>query len=310
VGRVFFVADALVSQSVLRISDELAMPELPEVETMVRGIRPHVEGRRIGRVLLCPCERKPILLEPGFEEMAARAAGRKISRVWRRAKRVVLTLDSGDAFVIEPRMTGLMLLEDPPSVEHLRIEWQLAGRIDYRSVWFWDRRGLGTVRLLDQQQQEEVLGLCNLGPDALDTTVADWQAICHNSPTPIKVLMLNQKKVAGIGNLYASEILHLSRIHPETPARDLSRGMLARLAENTVSVLELAIRYEGSTLSDGTYRNALNKAGGYQNAHRVYDREGEQCPTCLRSRIVRIVQSQRSTFFCRSCQRRSRGSVR
>lgn len=282
------------------------MPELPEVETMVRGIRPHVEGRRIRRVLRCPCERKPILLEPEFEQMAARAEGQKITRVWRRAKRVVVTLASGDAFVIEPRMTGLMLLQDPPSVEHLRIEWELAGRSEYRSVWFWDRRGLGTVRLLDPQQQDDVLGSTNLGPDALDMTVENWQTICRNSPTPIKVLMLNQKKVAGIGNLYASEILHLSQIHPETPARKLSRQKLARLAENTIAVLELAIRYEGSTLSDGTYRNALNKAGGYQNAHRVYDREGELCTTCQRSAIVRMVQSQRSTFFCRTCQRRPR----
>jgi formamidopyrimidine-DNA glycosylase len=282
------------------------MPELPEVETMVRGIRTHVEGRKIRRLLRCPCERKPILLEPDFEEMVARAEGRKIVRVWRRAKRVVMSLDSDDAFVIEPRMTGLMLLEDPPSVGHLRLEWQLAGRSNYRSVWFWDRRGLGTVRLLDPQQQEDVLGLGDLGPDALETTVYDWEAICHKSPTPIKVLMLNQKKVAGIGNLYASEILHLSRIHPDTPARNISRQKLQRLAENTVAVLELAIRYEGSTLSDGTYRNALNKAGGYQNAHRVYDREGEQCPTCGRSSIVRIVQSQRSTFFCRSCQPKPR----
>ncbi|MHC4878015.1 MAG: bifunctional DNA-formamidopyrimidine glycosylase/DNA-(apurinic or apyrimidinic site) lyase [Planctomycetota bacterium] len=282
------------------------MPELPEVETMVRGIRPHIEGRRIKRVLQCPCERKPILLEPSFEELCGRTEGQRIDRVWRRAKRVVMTLGSGDAFVIEPRMTGLMLLEDPPSADHLRIEWQLTGRSDYRSVWFWDRRGLGTVRLLDPDQQEQVLGLSSLGRDALETTADHWSEICSSSPTPIKVLMLNQKKIAGIGNLYASEILHLSRIHPETPARKLSRQKLARIAENTIAVLELAIRYEGSTLSDGTYRNALNKAGGYQNAHRVYDREGELCPTCQRSKIVRIVQSQRSTFFCRRCQPRPR----
>ncbi len=282
------------------------MPELPEVETMVRGIRPHVEGRRIKRVVQCPCDRKPILLEPPFGQLRGRAEGQQIERVWRRAKRVVMTLSSGDAFVIEPRMTGLMLLEDPPSTDHLRIEWELAGRSKYRSVWFWDRRGLGTVRLLDPDQQELALGLSNLGPDALEMTADHWSDICGNSPTPIKVLMLNQKKVAGIGNLYASEILHLSRVHPETPARNLTRQKLARIAENTISVLELAIRYEGSTLSDGTYRNALNKAGGYQNAHRVYDREGEVCPTCERSKIVRIVQSQRSTFFCRRCQPRLR----
>ena len=115
--------------------------------------------------------------------------------------------------------------------------------------------------------------------------------------------MLDQKKVAGIGNLYASEILHLSRIDPETRSRDLSPRQVRRMAVAVKEVLLDAIEHEGSTLSDGTYRNALNKAGGYQNAHRVYDREGDLCPTCHRSEIVRIVQAQRSTFFCRRCQK-------
>lgn len=282
------------------------MPELPEVETMVRGIRPHVEGRRIRDVLMCPCRCRPIRIEPEFTEMSARARGQTIERVWRRAKRVVMTLASGDAFVIEPRMTGLMLLEDPPSPAHLRLEWRLARGRTSSSVWFWDRRGLGTVRLLSPDEQDDVLGPRNLGPDALEVTAEQWQDICRGSSTPIKVLMLNQKKVAGIGNLYASEILHLSGIHPETPASRISRRKIAQLAEQARAVLELAIQYEGSTLSDGTYRNALNQSGTYQNAHRVYSREGELCPTCRRSRIIRIVQSQRSTFFCRVCQKRPR----
>ena len=118
--------------------------------------------------------------------------------------------------------------------------------------------------------------------------------------------LLNQKKVAGIGNLYASEILHLSRISPEVPARELSRKQISRLAKAVPAILNEAIRYEGSTLGDGTYRNALNETGGYQNAHKVYARDGEICPTCDRGTIIRIVQAQRSTFFCRVCQRAPR----
>lgn len=282
------------------------MPELPEVETMVRGIRPHVEGRKIRAVRACDCPCRPMSIEPDLEAIHSRVNGAKIDRVRRRAKRVVIDLSTGDAFVIEPRMTGLMLLDEPPSVEHLRVEWTLSGGGEFDRLWYWDRRGLGTLRLLNPEQQEAVLGLSNLGPDALEMTLDNWLNICGATPTPIKVLMLNQKKVAGIGNLYASEILHMARAHPETPARDLKRPQIKRIAAAVTEILETAIRYEGSTLSDGTYRNALNKSGGYQNAHRVYDREDEPCLDCDRGKVVRIVQAQRSTFFCRVCQRRGR----
>ena len=125
------------------------------------------------------------------------------------------------------------------------------------------------------------------------------------SQRAVKVALLDQRAVAGIGNLYASEILHLSRIHPARRCDKLTRDQWRRVADATRSVLEAAIRYEGSTLGDGTYRNALNQAGGYQSHHRVYDREGEVCMRCgAASEIVRIVQAQRATFFCPSCQRK------
>jgi formamidopyrimidine-DNA glycosylase len=293
------------------------MPELPEVETMVRGIRPSVQGRQIREVLLCDCHCKPILLEPTIEVINKRVQGETVDRVWRRAKRVVLSLSSGDAFVIEPRMTGLMLLDEPPDEGHLRIQWSfkktrqskiVAQATVYNDVWFWDRRGLGTVRLLDTDQQEAVLGLGNLGKDALEVTADDWWEVTRKTSSAIKVAMLDQKRVAGIGNLYASEILHVAKVSPELSANKLSKAQCSRIAETTVSILETSIQYEGSTLGDGTYRNALNKSGGYQNAHKVYAQEGETCPTCRRSKIVRIVQAQRSTFFCRNCQRKPRQS--
>jgi formamidopyrimidine-DNA glycosylase len=124
----------------------------------------------------------------------------------------------------------------------------------------------------------------------------------------IKVALLDQRALAGVGNLYASEILHLAGVHPQRQCDMLQRAQWQRIHAALVEVLELAIRYEGSTLGDGTYRNALNEAGGYQNHHRVYDRAGEPCPTCHREAIERIVQAQRSTFFCPRCQRRSRSA--
>jgi len=236
--------------------------------------------------------------------MAPRVAGAVIERVWRRAKRIVLSLSTGEAFAIEPRMTGLMLVDEIPDAGHLRLEWVLTATpgCTVNSLWFWDRRGLGTIRLLTPEQQADVLGPGNLGPDALEMTREQWKLVCRSTRTAIKVALLNQKKVAGIGNLYASEILHRCRISPELSASDLSAQQVTRLAEAVPEILAEAIRYEGSTLSDGTYRNALNRDGGFQNAHRVYDREGERCPTCGRGTIIRIVQAQRSTFFCRICQ--------
>lgn len=283
------------------------MPELPEVETMVRGIRDEMTGRTLRELRLCPCECRPLMMSPAFDEMAQRANGRTVTAVRRVAKRVVIDLSSRDSFVIEPRMTGLMLIADPPDREHLRLEWCLSSFGQFRqstSVWFWDRRGLGVIRLCDPEELARRLGSDALGSDALALTESDWFEVCQRTSRPIKVALLDQKLVAGIGNLYASEILHDARISPLRPASKVTREHACRLHDATQRVLLDAIRHEGSTLGDGTYRNALNERGGYQNAHRVYDREGEMCPTCQQSRIVRMVQAQRSTFFCRRCQRR------
>lgn len=270
---------------------------------MVRGIRPFVEGRKLVAFRKCRCQCRPISLTPRVALAEKRTVGQTVSAVFRRAKRVVMQLSGGEAFVIEPRMTGLMLLDDPPDEEHLRVEWQFAGKREFNSVWFWDRRGLGTVRLLSAEQLATLLGTSQLGPDALSMTLADWRERCAATSRAIKVALLDQKFTAGIGNLYASEILHLARIHPAHPADRLKPSHIAKLHEATLSVLLKAIEYEGSTLGDGTYRNALNESGGYQNAHRVYARHDELCPSCSRGHIVRIVQAQRSTFYCPRCQR-------
>ncbi len=279
------------------------MPELPEVETMVRGIRPHVEGRTVSAVRRARCACKPISIRPRLELLAKRLVGRRIERVSRLGKRVVLGVSDGLTVVIEPRMTGLMLLSDPPDRDHLRVEWQFAGCGEYNSLWFWDRRGLGTVSLFGPGGLERQMTGRGLGPDALEMTPDSWRASCAKTGRPIKVMLLDQCVVAGIGNLYASEILHVARIHPARRADRLKHPELARLAAAARRVLDEAIRDEGSTLGDATYRTALNRNGRYQNKHRVYDREGRPCPTCLRGAVRRIVQAQRSTFFCPLCQR-------
>ena len=278
------------------------MPELPEVETMRRGVL-GVVGARIKDIERVDCKRKPILIEPRIDRFRRRAVGRTIRDVGRVGKRVVLHLDSRDAIVLEPRMTGLVLVADPPTREHLRFRCRLAGT-GVRELMYWDRRGLGNVRLFSPEEFAAAFGPEKVGPDALAMTGDLFRQQLGGSRRAVKVALLDQRAVAGIGNLYASEILYLAGIHPGRLCDRLTGGQWRAIADATREILETAIRYEGSTLGDGTYRNTLNQEGSYQNHHRVYDRAGEDCPRCGGgSQIVRIVQVQRSTFFCETCQR-------
>ncbi|HWL10837.1 MAG TPA: bifunctional DNA-formamidopyrimidine glycosylase/DNA-(apurinic or apyrimidinic site) lyase [Planctomicrobium sp.] len=279
------------------------MPELPEVETMVRGIQSTFVGSRIIDVRLPECFCRPILMEPDFQKIQQLSLRKRVTNVTRRAKRIVIHLEEGSAFVVEPRMTGLLLVSDPPDQSHLRFEWKVSQGRKRHSIWFWDRRGLGTLKLFTPIQLDELLSHSYLGPDALKLTMDDLHERLRRTDRPIKVALLDQKLIAGIGNLYASEILHQAGIHPTTPASRLRTPRLTRLLAATLAILEEAILYEGSTLGDGTYRNALNQDGNYQNKHRVYAREGDTCRTCEAATIRRIVQAQRSTFFCPHCQK-------
>src|SRR5262249_52525251 len=139
--------------------------------------------------------------------------GRTIADVGRIGKRVVLKLDSGDRLIFEPRMTGLVLVADPPTKEHLRFRLDFEGG-PIESIWYWDRRGLGSVRLLSERQFDERLGSETLGPDALALSVDELRARFSGSRRAVKVALLDQRAVAGVGNLYASEILHLATVHP------------------------------------------------------------------------------------------------
>ena len=272
---------------------------------MRRGIA-GIAGSRIAGAERVKCRRRPISIEPRGVALARRLRGRRIDEVGRLGKRVVLRIDSGDRLIFEPRMTGLVLVADPPTREHLRFRLDLSdGPIPH--VWYWDRRGLGSVRLLTARQFAEQLGEGKLGPDALALSADGLRQRLAQSRRAIKVALLDQRAVAGVGNLYASEILHLARVHPAKRCDLLTVTQWQAIHSRMIEVLELAIRHEGSTLSDGTYRNALNQSGGYQNHHRVYDRAGRPCQSCGLAAIVRVVQAQRATFYCPTCQtKRSR----
>jgi len=243
------------------------------------------------------------LFTPNLAEFRQRIIGHEIVRIGRRGKRVLVHFDDGQVIVIEPRMTGLVLVADPPTFEHLRLRVLLDGA-GHNELLFWDRRGLGTVRLLAASETDQVLGLSRIGPDALTIDCGELRSRLEASKRAIKVALLDQKIIAGIGNLYAAEILHVAGVDPRVPCNRLSRPQWQRIHAAIKLVLDEAIRHEGSTLSDGTYRNALNQDGAYQNMHRVYDREGKACKRCDGT-IRRIAQGQRSTFFCPACQTRT-----
>lgn len=279
------------------------MPELPEVETMCRGIAA-VVGQQIHTVRFPKTHLCDIEMSPDRPTFRRRARGRTVTAVRRIGKRVILDLDSDDSVVFEPRMTGRVLLTEPPDRDHLRAVIEFADP-DRAPLLFWSSRGLSTLHLLSADQLESTTGPDRLGPDALRITAEQLHATLGRSRRAVKVALLDQKVVAGIGNIYASEILHRARIHPETLCQRLSIRGWRRIQEETLAVLNEAIAAKGSTLRDGNYRTASDEPGGFQDRHRVYGRETLICFQCRRGRIRRIIQTQRSTYFCPACQRKT-----
>lgn len=284
------------------------MPELPEVETMCRGLHSLV-GRQIESAVCPAIDVKPCGMYPKKGALLRRLTGSEILAIERRGKRVLLRLDCG-YLVFQPKMTGLVCLTDPPDPGHVRLILKIRSsvganehtRLTPERVYFWDRRGLGTIALWSSEELEANLGPDVLGIDALEITASELQERAGRSKRPIKVVLLDQKVVAGVGNLYASEILHRIGLDPRQGADSLTTSQWKLLHAAMLDILHTAIRYEGSTLGDGTYRNALNQDGSYQNHHQVYGREGELCLTCGRGNILRMVQAQRATFYCAECQ--------
>lgn len=267
---------------------------------MRRGIL-GIVGSTIARVERPPCARRPISISPGPAALRRRLVGARVADVSRLGKRVVIELDgAGDRLVLEPRMTGLVLIAAPPTEDHLRLRlWLEGGPVPW--VAYWDRRGLGSVRLLDPAGFAALADPARIGPDALGVTGALLRARLGDSRRPVKVGLLDQRALAGVGNIYAAEALFEAGIHPERRCDALSPREWERLARALRRVLADAVLSEGSDLGDGTYRTALSGPGRYQNQHRVYGRAGQPCPRC-RAAVERTVLGQRATFHCARCQ--------
>ncbi|MFM8892251.1 MAG: Fpg/Nei family DNA glycosylase, partial [Planctomycetia bacterium] len=250
---------------------------------------------------------RPLSLSPGRTALRRRLEGRTLAAVTRFGKRVAVELEpegrrSREWLVVEPRMTGQLLVTDPPTEAHVRMILELeAARRPPRRLLFWDRRGLGTIRLLDERGLAAALGPATLGPDGLSIGADDLRKHLGRSRRAVKVALLDQRAVAGIGNIYAAEILHRAAIDPRAACRRLPPAAWEAIAAATRSILAEAVECEGSTIGDATYKTADSRSGSFQDRHRVYGKTGKPCSTCG-TPIVRCVQGQRSTFYCPACQ--------
>ncbi len=272
------------------------MPELPEVEIIARSLAPQLVGRTILDVEHLDWER--MVETPSASAFRQAIAGRRIGAARRRAKWLLFDLDAGWTLAIHLRMSGRLEIHSP--ADSARSHVHLVLRLDNQQrLFFDDERKFGRVRLLD------AAGLAALdaayGPEPLDDrfTAADLGRILHGRRTRIKPLLLDQRMIAGMGNIYASEALWLARIHPLTPACAIEAADVTALHAAIRQVLTSAIEHEGSSLRN--YRNGYGLRGQNQEHFLAYDRRGHPCQRCG-TPIERIVVGQRSTFFCPTCQ--------
>jgi formamidopyrimidine-DNA glycosylase len=277
------------------------MPELPEVETVRRGLEHHLVGRRITSV---DVGRERTVRRTSREALIAGLTDTVVERADRRGKYLLLPLDSGDTLMIHLRMSGQVLLAHDGAVRppHTHVVMHLD---DGNEAWFVDPRTFGEVVVFDPDHVEvELPELARLGVDPIAEPfdVERLRAAIGGSRRALKPLLLDQHVVAGIGNIYADEILHRARLRPDRSASSLDRRQLRALYESIVTVLTDAIAAGGSTLGDAQYVDLLGGVGSYQDDHRVYGRGGERCSTCGRGWIRRTVTGGRGTHFCPVCQ--------
>lgn len=275
------------------------MPELPEVETMVRGLRPVLVGQRLQAVRVLD----PFLLQGcTAKQIEAKACKSLVTSVQRRGKWVVITLESlRGLIVIQPRMTGGFWLIPPTREDHVRMTFHLEGSAN--PVWFCDTRRLGKIAWYPDQESAEAAFAHSHGPDALAITSDDLAQRLARTSRGIKPTLMDQKVLAGIGNIYADETLFRARIHPERVASSLRSDEVIRLHAAIGSILEEAIAAEGSSFDAG-YRTVLGLEGGFLAQNAMYGRGGKPCPGCgsaiIKAKIAGLIG--RPTHYCSTCQ--------
>lgn len=287
------------------------MPELPEVETVRRGLLPAMEGRVITRALV----NRPDLRWPFPPRMAERLTGARVLALRRRSKYILADLSTDETLLIHLGMSGRMLISSPDTRETLG-EWHhhhpAPEKHDHvildmeggTRITFNDARRFGAMDLMPTATADAHPLLAELGPEPLGNAFHEdyLAARLKGRNTPIKAALLDQHIVAGLGNIYVCETLYRARIHPARKAGRISAARAAALVPLIRDVLSEAITAGGSSLRD--YRQTDGELGYFQHSFQVYGREGDPCLTLgCTSTIRRIVQSGRSSFFCPTCQR-------
>lgn len=278
------------------------MPELPEVETVRRGLERHLVGRRITEVEV---GRERVVRRTSREALIDGLTNTTVVAADRRGKYLLLPLDSGDSMMIHLRMSGQVLLADggaqrPP---HTHVVMHLD---DGREAWFVDPRTFGEVVVYAPDRVDvELPSVAALGVDPIADEFPREQLrrIVRSTGKALKPLLLDQTVIAGIGNIYADETLHRARLRPDRAANTIDAAATWRLHAAIVDILTASIDAGGSTLGDAQYVDLMGEGGSYQDDHRVYARAGERCSTCGRGWIRRTVSGGRSTHFCSWCQR-------
>ena len=275
------------------------MPELPETETIARDLDAAVSGRRIVEVTV---RRPDVLREVTPEELAERLRSAEVRRVWRRAKLVVLDLSTDDRLVVQPRFTGAMLLDagDLPAEERQYSTLDLL-LDDDRRLHYRDIRRLGTVSLMAPARWAAYSGA--LGAEPLDPafTADHLSALLRDSRQAVKKVLMDQRRLAGIGNIYAAEALWRAGIDPSRAASSLRTAEVTALHEGLVGVLTESVAHRGTSFRD--YRDARGERGRFVERLAAYGRGGEPCHRCGQRLVETHEVDGRSTVLCWRCQR-------
>ncbi len=272
------------------------MPELPEVETIVRGLQKKLLGLHIEDLQVL---RPKILEQTDIGQLKRYLPGQNITRVERRGKYIIIGFESGCILTTHLRMSGCYVLFNTPQAltPYTRLCFNLS---QHKQLQYQDKRALGHIRLY--RPGERITALEDLGVEPLGDTFSAEYLMCRlkRHKRAIKPLLLDQKIIAGIGNIYASEILFAARISPVRRSNELKQAEVKRLFHSTFDILSQAIISRGTHISD--YVDSAGKPGNFSEFLRVYSLEGEACRRCG-VKILRIVQQQRSSFYCPGCQK-------
>ena len=275
------------------------MPELPETETIARDLDAAIAGRTISAVKV----RKPdVLREATARTLARRLKDARILGSWRRAKLIVTDLSTGDRLVVQPRFTGALIVEDavtdPSVLAYSAVRFSLD---DGRALHYCDVRRLGTVTLMNERRFAEYSGALGIEPLDQTFTPSQLSGVLRGSSQPVKKVLMDQSRIAGIGNIYANEALWRARIDPSRAAKSIDAGAVERLRNEIVGVLRESIEARGTSFRD--YRDARGERGRFAEKLQAYGRGGEVCTRCGATLIMTHAIDGRATVLCARCQR-------